>query len=158
MSVQSLSSFAKLMLLGALSFWIPDVLWHAATAGKEIPGLVALTIPTVSMPLCLLATYLFLKRRLRSQVDQPIGPPLMLGIWSLGGLFMAVGTSFQGGGFLGPDGFRGGIELALLAILPVYTYVIATYDGSLGALLVASVAAIVIGVRQMRSRRVRPQE
>ena len=71
---------------------------------------------------------------------------------------MAVGTSFQGGGFLGRDGFRSGIELALLAILPVYTYVIATYDGSLGALLVASVAAIVIGVRQMRSRRVRPQE
>ena len=155
MSVQSLSSFAKLMLLGALSFWIPDVLWHAVTAKKDIPGLAALTIPTVSMPLCLLGLYLFLKRRSTSGSTEAIGPALMLGIWTLGGLFMTIGASFEGGGFLGPDGFKGGVGLTLLAIVPIYTFVVATYDGSLGALVVASLAAILIAFLQARSRKFR---
>src|SRR6185437_15237160 len=100
MSAQSLLSFAKLMLVGALSFWIPDVIWHAVTAKKDIPGLIALAVPTVSMPLCLLGIYLFLrmKRVSKGNSAKPIGPPLIIGIWTLGGLFMVIGASFDGGG------------------------------------------------------------
>jgi hypothetical protein len=157
MSVQSVSSFAKLMLLGAFSFWIPDVLWHAVTGRKDVPGVVALTVPTVSMPLCLLGLYVFLKRRSTKGSAEPIGPALMLGIWTLGGLFMVIGASFEGGGFLGPDGFKGAVELILLAIVPMYTYVMATYDTSLGALILASIAAILIALLQARSRKFRHQ-
>jgi hypothetical protein len=136
--------FLRLMALGAVSFWLPDTLWHAVIGLRDVPGLLALAVPTLSMPLALLGMYLFLKRQPTNGSQHNIGLPLMLGVWTLGGLFMAIGASFQGGGFVGPDGTRGAIEMILIAVLPMYTFVMATYDTSLGALIVATIGAVLI--------------
>jgi hypothetical protein len=151
--------FLKLMALGAVSFWLPDILWHAATGARDVPGLVALTIPSLSMPLALLCMYLFLQKRpVNQSLPFGVGFPLMLGIWTLAGFFMAVGASFEGGGFAGADGVLGGIEGSLLGLIPVYTFIMATYDGALGALFVATLGAVVIAAtRRWKWRRQQPE-
>jgi len=34
---------------------------------------------------------------------------------------MAIGASFSGGGFVGPDGFLGGVRIVLISALPIFT-------------------------------------
>ena len=63
---------------------------------------------------------------------------MLFGIWLLGGLAMMIGATFSGGGFAGPDGLRGALFVVATSLLPVYTFVMATYDGSVGALLAVS--------------------
>jgi len=50
---------------------------------------------------------------------------------------MAVGFTFSGGGFVNL-GLRGTVFLIAISWVPIYTFMAATYDGSLGALLLAS--------------------
>jgi hypothetical protein len=140
----------KLMAVGAVSFWLPDSLWHAIR-GSNFNGADVLAI-TVLLPLTLLAMYLFIKRRPTNEPRRYVGLAMMLGVWMLGGFFITVGSSFSGGGFVGPDGFRGGVFITLIGLVPPFTYVLATYDASLGALLLATLAAILIGVKE-RSRK-----
>jgi|HubBroStandDraft_6_1064221.scaffolds.fasta_scaffold540071_2 hypothetical protein len=144
MNRQTLLSFGKVMLLGGLSFWLPDALWHAIARGRDSASLLDLLVPNLSMPLALLCMYLFLKRRAVNRSARGVGLPLMVGVWTLGGVFMAIGASFAGGGFAGPGSTREGIEMILIAVIPVYTFIMATYDGSLGALLLATAAAMLI--------------
>jgi len=66
---------------------------------------------------------------------------MLLGVWLTGGLFTALAATTANGGFAGPDGFWGGVLFALLGALPPATFIMATYDGSLFALL-----AITVGV------------
>jgi len=139
----------KLVAIGAVSFWLPDSLWHAIR-GSNFNGADVLAI-TVLMPLTLLVTYLFVKRRTTNEPQRRVGLPLMLGVWTLGGLFITAGSSFSGGGFVGPDGFRGGVFITLIGLVPPITYILATYDGSLGALVLATLAAVLIAVKE-RSR------
>ena len=139
----------KLVAIGAVSFWLPDSLWHAIR-GSNFSGADALTI-TVLLPLALLVTYLIVKRRSTNEQQRNVGLPLMLGVWTLGGFFITAGSSFSGGGFVGPDGFRGGVFITLIGLVPPFTYILATYDGSLGALLLATLAAALIVVKD-RSR------
>lgn len=69
---------------------------------------------------------------------------MLLGIWLLGGLCMTIGASFSGGGFAGPDGVRGAAIVLGMSLVPIHTFIMATYDGSLGALLL--VTAILLTV------------
>jgi hypothetical protein len=160
MSRQTVLSFAKLMLLGAFSFWLPDVLWHAVIAWKDLPGIWDLILPTVAMPSALLGMYLWLKRQPVNQLVKAVGLPLMLGVWTLGGFFMAVGASFSHGGFAGGGGFLGGVGMTLLGFVPPYAFIMATYDASLGALVLATLAAIIIWLVPLKglSRNLRRQQ
>ena len=134
----------KLVCLGGTSFWLPDALWHGLRrsdfGGKDVLAI------TVLMPLSLLAMYLFVKNRQSNESRRDLGLSLMLGVWFLGGFFMAVGASFSGGGFAGPGGFKVGVISTLLGFLPPATCDMATYDGSLGALILATSAAVLIWV------------
>jgi len=134
----------KLMILGALSFWLPDVLWHAMR-GSKFHGRDAIAL-TVLLPLALFIVFVILKRRLPSELSKSAGWPLVAGVWLLGGFFMVIGASFSGGGLVGPDGFLGGVRTILISVLPIFTIDMATYDGSLGALFIVSVAALLIWV------------
>jgi hypothetical protein len=127
------------MALGAVSFWLPDTLWHALRPFKfdswDLIGI------TVLMPLSLLGTYAAVVKRLhRASQRGPVVWPMLLGVWLLGGFFMMVGASFSGGGFVSPSGRFGILEVLLMSLLPVYVFMMATYDGSLMALLVVSIA------------------
>jgi hypothetical protein len=129
----------KLMLLGATGFWLPDTAWHAVK-GMDFNGADDRAI-TLIMPLSLLVTYVLARRLQRKEPRQSVGWPFMVGVWLLGGIFIMIGASFSGGGFAGLDGIRGAAIVLLLSIVPIYLFIMATYDGSLAALLAVSIIA-----------------
>jgi hypothetical protein len=132
----------KLMLLGALGFWMPDTLLHAWRGFNFGRGdVIAVTITTPVTPL---ATFFF-ARWLGKGSGRRLVPPLIAGVWLFGGLFMMAGASFSGGGFASPQGTRWALMTTLLSILPIYTFILATYDGALGALLLVTAAAAIAG-------------
>ena len=67
----------------------------------------------------------------------------MLGVWELGGYFILLSATFQGSGFKHMNG--GDVLMSIvLPLIPVYTFIMATYDGSLGALIIVSLVAFVV--------------
>jgi len=107
---------------------------------------------TVVMPLTLMGTYILLRRRPATTPQERVGLPLMLGIWTLGMFFMDIAATVSGGGFVGPYPWDGVIA-SLFGLLLFPTFVMATYEGSLGALVVATLAAIVIVVSRRQKQR-----
>ncbi len=132
----------KLMAFGATSFWFPDTLWHAVRRGNfDHRDVMAIT---VLMPCTLLATYALIKTFHKNEPGKSVGWPMMLGVWLLGGLFMVGGWSFAGGGFADPRGISGALGMLLLSLLPPCLWMMSTYDGSLGALIIASFVALLV--------------
>src|SRR5260370_7698704 len=61
----------------------------------------------------------------------------VLGIWLFGPVMMSVSASNTGGGFSLPDGLH--FVLVGTCMFPVFTFIMSTYDGTLGALLLTTV-------------------
>jgi uncharacterized membrane protein len=57
--------------------------------------------------------------------------------------------AFSGGGFMSPHAARTTVLMMLLSLFPLYTFIMATYDGSLGALLLVTVAAFLVWIFQL---------
>jgi hypothetical protein len=74
---------------------------------------------------------------------------MLVGVWLLGGVFMMISATIAGGGFSGPDGFKGGLIAIAMSLIPIYTFIMATYDGSLFALLLISMALFLVWVLPM---------
>ena len=75
-----------------------------------------------------------------------VGPAMLLGVWLTGGLFMTLATA-SGSGFVGVDG-AGRLLIIVLSVIPIVTFILAAYDGSLFALLAVTLGALVFcGVR-----------
>ena len=129
----------KLLVLGAVSFWTPDVIVHLI-APHSFSGVHVLVL-TILLPVCFTSAYVVARRRYRD-IKAFIALPMLVGLWTLGGLFMTVSASFSGGGFASPGGVRETFLVILLSFLPPYTFIMATYDGSLFALLLATVAGV----------------
>ena len=100
---------------------------------------------TILLPLCFTYTYVIARRRY-CNAKTFIALPMLIGLWTLGGLFMSVSASFSGGGFASPGGLRDAFLLILLSFLPPYTFMMATYNGTLFGLLLATVAPLFAGV------------
>ncbi len=132
----------KLSLLGAVAFWLPDVLLHAFRGynfnGRDV-GVV-----TIVCPLTLLTVFLVASLTDKATPPKSIFPAFVAGVWLFGGLFMLVGASFAGVGLLAPDGVRGAMFWMLLSLVPIYTFIMATYDGALAALLLVTAFAVPI--------------
>ena len=140
--------WVEVALLGALAFWAPDVLIHVIRR-YAFSGLDVLLV-TVLSPVALFFV-LFRSLTLFQLQAGKSAIRMLMGIWVLGGLFMMIGASFSGGGFTGPGGIRDTVSLILMSLLPIYTFMMATYDGSLGALILTSLALLlmwVIGLRR----------
>jgi hypothetical protein len=69
---------------------------------------------------------------------------MLLGVWLSGGIFMMISATAGGGGFVGPNGVAGTLLVLLLSLFPIYTCIMATYDGSLFALLAATLGPFLI--------------
>jgi hypothetical protein len=151
-----------LMLVGATGFWLPDVFLQALHAHKFNARDVQ--IITLVMPLTLLGTFVAAKRANRGKRPGGIGFSMLAGVWLFGGIFMAIGASFSGGGFMSPGGARGAAFVLLLSLFPVYTFIMATYDGSLGALLLVTAVSFLVWIFHVtkllwrRNREARVQE
>jgi hypothetical protein len=142
MSLRSTSRFFKLMALGAVGFWLPDTLLHAIRGYKF--GRWDVLLISIAMPLTFLGAYLLAAKQYRRESRRGVVGLLIAGVWLFGGLFMMIGASFSGGGFAGPNGSHSAATVILTSVVPIFTYMMSAYDGSLLALLVVSIAALVM--------------
>ena len=116
-------------LAGALSFWLPDLLVHLV-AGWRFDWQHVIII-TFGLPIVFLATYLRLRVPAARRGYRSLAAAMVLEVWSLGAVFMMIAY----GGWV-----RDPATLFLLLLAPLSTWVMATYDGSLGALVVVPLA------------------
>jgi hypothetical protein len=131
-------------LIGGLGFWLPDVAMHAY-AGRNFDS-PHVRLMTFLMPTAFLFAFLVAQRLAVKQDYKWFGAAMLLGIWLSGGLFMALAATVSGGGFAGPDGVWGGFLMTALGLLPPITFMQATYDGSLFALLAVTFAVVLWGI------------
>lgn len=138
------------MAIGGTAFWLPDAIWHIVRAsnfaGRDVLALTAL------MPIALLAAFVLVKRAYRGGLGDDVGLLMMLGVWMLGGLFIGLGSLLSGGYADRPDGFQSALYVTLIGFVPPLTYILATYDGSLGALILATLGSVLLLVRGSRKR------
>ncbi len=121
------------ILFGAIGFWLPDVLLN-------VWGINSLFLFTILPMLGLLITYLIVRHFWHYRGGPSIAFFMIVGVWLFGPTAMMVGASFSGGGFA--TGLADTLVVIALGLLPPYTLIMATYDGSLIGLLVASFLAI----------------
>lgn len=118
----------RLILLGGLCFWGPELLIYAWTRHET-----NWTVITCLLPSTLLAAYFLVLFLRGARPENPSAAIYMfLGVWLLGSTAMLLGSTFQGAGlYTGADSL-----LAVpMGLFPPYTCIMATYDGSLVALL-----------------------
>jgi hypothetical protein len=123
------------MLYGALFFWTPDVLIHAIRRYSfDNIWLVAAVCP-----LTVIAGY-FVVAHFSARKIAPLHSWLMiLGIWCAGGLATMLASSLAGGGLASADGRWTVIAISLATVIfPPFTAMLATYDGTLWALLLGT--------------------
>lgn len=129
----------RLAIIGASCFWIPDVIVHGI-AGYSFGRLHTIVV-TFLMPVCMFAALAWVAKQSRQSLKQSTFL-IVSAVWILGGAFMLTGATFSGGGFAQP----GVVKTLLLSFIPVYTFVMATYDGSLFALLIATLVPLIASV------------
>ena len=119
-----------LFLLGALSFWLPEILLDVWTR-QELDGkLVTFLLPSTFLVAYLLALVLRPKRNAKPSA----AIFMVLGVIFLGTFAMAVGATIRGAGFLEHPGSTL-LGVLLGTVVPIYAFIAATYNGSLYALV-----------------------
>jgi hypothetical protein len=134
----------SLAVAGALSFWLPYVVVHIdAGANFDSRHLWACTI---LMSATFLFAYVVARRLGMKREFKWVGPAMLLGVWLSGGLFMTLATA-SGSEFVGVDGV-GRLLIIVLSVMPVVTIILAANEGSLLALLVVTLGALLLcGIR-----------
>lgn len=134
--------FLRLVLglaAGALTFWLPVVLAHWVFG--ELGILLTATLLTLVLPVLLCLALDFLAQWWT--VPRPkLFLAMIAGIWSTGPFFMMMSLTFTPGeGFHAPGAWSSvGLETALF---PLSTFMMATYEGSLLAVLLTTVSLTV---------------
>jgi hypothetical protein len=155
--VESLASPSRIKLprlalsfaiAGAVSFWLPDVAVHIG-AGPNFDSRHVWEI-TILMPAAFLLTYLVARKSAIKRDFRWVGAAMLLGVWITGGLFMTIAAMASGSGFVGASGVWR-LVIIVLSVIPIVTYILATYDGSLFALLLLTLGALLLsGFRASR--------
>jgi hypothetical protein len=137
-----------LAVVGALSFWLPDVIIHVfARQSFDAPHVWAITLVS---PTTFLIAYVSMRSVAAHRDYRLLGITMMFGVWFLGGLFIIV-IAAAGGGFAGPNRVGTLFMFLLFSWFPLLTWIMATYDGSLGALIIVTLGALLFwGVRKYR--------
>jgi hypothetical protein len=138
------------MLLGGVSFWLPDIIYHYLRK-TELTS-TAIWEMAVTMPLLALLTYatvLVIARR-DDEGRQSLATSMLLGIWILAPTMITLGTSFAGAGF------KSGLISALTvifatALFPIFALMMAGYDLTIPALLLVTI--MLVGARFVFERR-----
>jgi hypothetical protein len=143
--------YALYSTAGAVAYWMPDVLVHCLLPLDRV----CILLLTVLPPAAVIVSAILLSRHpspSRSRVAVPMF--MLLGIWALGPIAIAIGAIPTGGTFLERANLAG--FLAIWAIFPISTWMMATYSGSLGGLGLATLslllAARIQGVRPVGSQ------
>lgn len=118
----------RLILLGGLCFWGPELLIYAWTRHETNAKVITFLLPGT-----LLAAYFLVLFLRGARPENPSAAIYMfVGVWLLGSTAMLLGFTLQGAGLYG--GVEG-LLMVPMALFPPLTCIMATYDGSLFALL-----------------------
>lgn len=125
-------------LLGSITFWLPDVLHHYFTRSE--PTMSARWILTLVMPSVATAAYFLAKRNVARHASRAWS--MLLGIWCLGPMMIGLGQTFEGAGFRSSIW---NVPLCIVAgVFPPLTLVLAGFDLSVFALLLATLSLLLI--------------
>jgi hypothetical protein len=124
----------SLFLLGALSFWLPEIFLGVWTRQELNGKLVTFLLPSTFLVAYLLALVL----RPRRSAKPSAAIFMVLGVVFLGTFAMAVGATIRGAGFLEHPGSTL-LGVLLGTVVPIYAFIAATYNGSLYALVFVSI-------------------
>ena len=127
--------------LGALSFWLPDVVIHF-DAGPNLDSPHAWAI-TLAAPAMFLFAYVLARRSASTRGFTKLGPAMLLGVWLSGGLFMTVAAMVAGSEFIGGTGVWR-LVVIFISVIPIVTFILAASDGSLFALLAITMGGLLI--------------
>jgi hypothetical protein len=119
-----------LFCLGAIAFWLPEILLYAVEKHELSGRLVTFLLPCVL--LVAYAAVLLIRQKRDSMPSAAIF--MVLGVLFLGTLAMAIGATFLGAGFA-HDPLSTFFGVLLGTLIPIYAFIGATYDGSLYALV-----------------------
>lgn len=132
-------------VVGALSFWLPDLAIHLDAARNF--GTPQVRLITILQPAIFLLAYVVARSFGVKRDFKWVGAAMLLGVWLTGGLFMTLAATASGGGFVGA-GILGSLLIIMISIIPIVTYILAASDGSLFALLAVTLGALLLcGVR-----------
>ena len=135
-------------IAGALSFWLPNVAVHIG-AGPNFDSRHVWVI-TILMPAAFLLTYVAAREFAIKRHFRWVGAAMLLGMWITGGLFMMIAAMASGSGFVGANGVWRLLIIAL-SVIPIVTFILATFDGSVFPLLVVTLGALLLlGFRATR--------
>ena len=137
------------LILGAVAFWLPDVIVHLVS-GSAFSGVSVLLITVVMPAVTLWAFSRVDVAALRTLRGWPRSLLMLLGIWLLGPVFMMVSATAGGAGFLT---FNSPDDWLMMLQVPASTFIAATYDGALGALLLTTLLLPLAAAVDSRARR-----
>ncbi len=131
----------RTILVGGLTFWAPDLVYHLLIAME--PSIFAIVSMTILMPLTVGVTCTQLRRHVQTR-KHSVALSMLLGIYLLGPTMMMLNSTPFGGGFSKGD-FLGNLMMCVaFGVLPPYTFIMATYDLSLFALISATFSLIIL--------------
>ena len=136
--IKKMIKAVEFILIGAASYWIPDILIHWLNPRVTVwIALLTLLAPAVSgLTWCLLSVK---ERYKRSPASFPL--LMLLGIWIFGPLAMAVGVIPAGGKFLTAEALPS--FLSLWAVSPLSTWAMSLYSGSLGGIVIVTLTLLI---------------
>ncbi len=140
MSVQLHTTNAvQFAAVGALSFWLPALVIHlVAHRNFDTPHVWAVTLLS---PVSFVVAFVLAEKSADKRSFSWPGKAMLLGVWLAGNFFILLNSTVGGAGFL-TNGLGWSILLVVASVIPISTFMLATYDGSLVALLLVSVGAL----------------
>ena len=146
-----LARFVLVAVLGGIAFWFPNLLlrllWVYLLQDRNVPDKTLIILITITLPFISMRVFRTFAGHERSGTWGTITAFFVIfGIWVLGPLFLMMDASLSGGGFAVP-GWRASLEL-MTVLFPVFTFIMSAYDGSLLALLIATICLMIAAYRR----------
>ena len=128
--------YIKSFLIGAGSYWLPDIAIQLVLSDN----LLWIILLTAVVPTIVITTW-YKQYKSKTFYHYPKAYPLfmLLGIWATGPIAIAVSMQFNGGTF-----FKMELEMFLIMWIsfPLSTFMLSTYSGSLGGIIIVSLALL----------------
>ncbi|MEW6713786.1 MAG: hypothetical protein AB1306_01680 [Nitrospirota bacterium] len=136
--MSKLKFYSLFLLIGALSYWLTDIVIHFILRGTDIISL------TIVVPIVVTITYFYLRKKIGQQFAVGLPMFMILGIWLFGPLGLAIGAIPGGGTFLESGNLKD--FFAFFAIFPLSTFVMSTYSGSMAGLFLTTMLLIIFAM------------
>jgi hypothetical protein len=139
----------RTMLVGAFSFWLPDIVYHFASESEL--STTAIWTMTAVMPLLALIAYGAVVCTIgrRGEGRWSVATSMLLGIWVLAPTMIGLGQTFAGAGFR--SGHASIVIILGTVLFPIYALIMSGYDLTIPALLLVTI--LLLGVRFTFERR-----